>query len=344
MDTERKKLNILVAIDEVPDPIWDRFASIAQLHFVREGRAACSALTAQRFHVIFLDLHLAGIDSLELLRRCRAEKLCGAVVLTSAIPSFAYAQQGILYGVSAYLLRPLQFEELDRVLRKLRSTAGIDRQLQEAASTAVEHLRDEDAADTFLRAGKSLVSPADGTIKDIIRWRSLHEALTEAAFDRWPWLKLYHHPTEYSSLDYVQESDSEMVVNLCLRKINLLSGTLRELFPRTRNQKMEELLVFLLQSIDENLQQKEVAERCFITNSTLSTRFQRNLGMSYRDYMTILKLRRGQYLLRYTSIQPEDLAARLGYKDREHFAKLFLQRTGETLQECGRRNWGEYMI
>lgn len=344
MDTERKKLNILVAIDEVPDPVWEQFAHVSQISFVREGRDAYRALTAQRFDVVFLDLHLANMDSLELLRRIRTEKLCGAVVLTSAVPSFSYAQQGILYGVSAYLLRPLQAAEMEDVLYKLQSSTDTDRQLQAAALKAVDRLRDGDAADIFLQAGKGLIHADGRAVEDSIRWRDLYETLTNLVYHRYPWLSLYHHPTEFASLDFVQESDSEMVVNFCLRKVQLLSGALQELFPKTRNQKMEELLIFLLQSIDENVQQKEIAERCFITNSSLSTRFRRNLGLSYREYMTTLKLCRGQYLLRYTDIPAEELAAHLGYKDREHFARLFLQRTGQTLQECGRRNWGEYMI
>lgn len=135
-----------------------------------------------------------------------------------------------------------------------------------------------------------------------------------------------------------------MIINFCLRKICDLNSALRELFPVSHNQSLEDILVFLLQSVDENVQQKDVAERYFITNSTLSTRFQRNLEISYREYMTTLKIRRGQYLLQYSNIRPEELSARLGYKDREHFSKLFLQRTGQTLQEYGKKSWDGYNI
>lgn len=161
-------------------------------------------------------------------------------------------------------------------------------------------------------------------------------------FQTYPWLRLYHHPEEYSSLDYIRESDSDMVVGFCLRKLDGLSQSIRELFPIAKNPKLEELFTFLLHSIDENVQQKEVAERYFITSSTLSTRFQRGLGISYREYMTTLKLLRGQYLLQHTDIRPEDLATRLGYKDKEYFAKLFLQRTGHNLQTYRQEVWGKH--
>ena len=345
MDTGRKKLNILVAIDEVPAPLWERLTPLAKVCFAREGREAYHALTSDGFDVMFLDLNLTGMDSLELLRRVRAEKLCPTIILTSAAPSFSYAQQGILYGVAAYLLRPLNAGEVEEIVRKLQSTVGAhDPDLREAARNAAGYLRGEDAPDAFLRLGEELTGTRDTAVEQVIGWRDYYETLVELTFQRYPWLKLYHHPGQFLSLDYVRESDGQMVVNFCLRKVRCLNDTLLELFPKPSNQKLEDILTFLLQSIDENVQQKEVAERYFITNSTLSTRFQRNLGMSYREYMTVLKIRRGQYLLQYTDVQPDELAARLGYKDRDYFAKLFLQRTGQTVQEYGQKNWGEYNI
>lgn len=344
MDIEREKLNILAAIDEVPDSLWDRVKPLARVRFTREGREAYHALTTERFDLVFLDLNLTGMDSLELLRRIRAEKLCPSVILTSAASSFSYAQQGILYGVAAYLLRPLDPEEVEKAVHRLRSAAGsFDPDVREAALGTAGHLREGSAPDAFLKIGEELTA-AGTAVERSVRWRDYYEALVDLAFQRYPWLKLYHHPGQYLSLDCVRESDGQMVVNFCLRKVRSLNDALLELFPRPSNQKLEEIMAFLLQSIDRNIQQKEVAERYFITNSTLSTRFQRNLGMTYREYMTVLKIRRGQYLLQYTDVQPEELAARLGYRDREHFAKLFLQRTGQTIQEYGQKNWGEYNI
>ena len=344
MEKERKKLNILVAIDELPDSVWDQFRASARLCFAREGGEAYRLLTQEKFDVLFLDLYLTGMDSLELLRRCRTEKLCGTIILTSAVPSFSYAQQGILYGVAAYLLRPLKGQEIAEAVRKAWYVGGgADLQLEEAVEKTAGRLRNPDAAEVFLQAGRGLISVTGSAIEHSIRWRDFYTGLIDCAFRQHPWFRLYHNPVEYAAVDYIQDSDAEMVVNFCLRKVAFLHEALTELYPRT-NPKLEEILRLLLGSVDENLQQKEVADRCFITGSTLSTRFQRGLGISYREYMTRLKIARGQYLLRCTDARPEDLAARLGYKDRDYFAKLFHQRTGYTLQEYGQRNWGEYNI
>ena len=115
------KPNILVAIDEHPAPVWQAFEASAKITYVRDGLNAYQLLTEDRFDLTLIDLYLTGMDSLELLRRIwGGEHLFPRVVLTSETPSFSYAQQGILYGVTAYLLRPLQEGELQEIFDRLR--------------------------------------------------------------------------------------------------------------------------------------------------------------------------------------------------------------------------------
>ncbi len=343
MDTVRRKLNILVAIDAVPDKLWERLQVMAQVRFATDGYEAYRALASEQFDVVFLDLNLRGIDSFELLRRTRAEELCMAVVLTSESPSFSYAQQGILYGVSAYLLRPLELSEVEDVIIKIESNSGPkDRRLTEAARQSADSLREKSAPGIFLHIGDELCSSLRSDVDRRIRFCDYYSAVVDIAFQQWPWLKLYHHREEYVAHYCMEEFDEEMVKNICLRNFQQMNRDIMELFPRSEGRSMDDILTYLLKSVDENVQQKDVAERYFITNSTLSARFQRNLGMSYREYMTAVKLQRGQYLLLHTDIKPEELAARLGYKDREYFSKLFLRRTGQTVWEYGRTKCDEY--
>lgn len=337
--------NILVAIDETPDPEWEQIRPLGQLSFVREGREAYHALTGEHFDLVFIDLSLSGMDGLELLRRNRGEKLCGSIILTSSFQSFSYAQQGILYGVDAYLLRPLDMGEVAAAIRRIQSTVHTpDARLSRAVRQTWEQLQTPQASQAFLSAGQALCAECGDALKQSFRWREFYTALVDRTYTHFPWLKLYLHPEEFSTLDFVHESDSRMVVNFCQRKLTYLSQVLQELFPATSNPGMQDIMTFLLQAVDQNIPQKEVAGRYFITGSTLSTRFQRGLGITYREYMTRLKMRRGLYLLRHTDTPPETLAALLGYRDSEYFARLFHQRTGLLLQEQSRRNRADYVI
>ena len=341
METMEKQLHILVAIDELPHPVWNKFERQMKIHHVRDGMSAYRALSTENFDMCFIDLYLTRMDSFELLRRIRAEKLCRTVILTSETPSFQYAQQGILYGVTAYLLRPLEEEELIHTISSVLMARSPDHGLlQQAAQQAAIRLRQSNVAAFFQQNGMAMMQKDDTPIDQSLRWRDFYEATVQRGYQLHPWLRLYHHPEEFLRVDYIHEQDTHMVENACLRKIEQFHTAVTELLPPNANEKMEEILLFLLQNIDKNLQQKEVAEKFYVTNSTLSTRFRSQLGISYREYMTRIKIIRARYLLRFSEVSVHEIAETLGFKDRDYFAKLFLQRTGQTLQEFVEENMG----
>ena len=343
MDALGRKLNVLVAIDEAEAPVWARLSQQIEAVFARDGLSAYRALTERAFDLVLVDLYLTGMDSLALLRRIRTEKLCPSVILTSETPSFSYAQQGILNGVCAYLLRPIEASELQTVIRSILTEQSPESALiGQAAEQAVTHLRGAEAEAAFAKLGEGLLRPTDGAVEQSLRWRDFYEETIRQIYRTYSWLRLYCHPEEFSRPDFIRDRDDQMVEHFCRRKIGQLNDILLELFPVCGNRKMDEVICYLLQNIDDNVQQKEVAERFYITNSTLSTRFQNQLGISYREYMTRIKIRRAEYLLRYTNVRTRDLAGRLGYKDRDYFSKLFLQRTGKTLQEYEQTGAGNH--
>lgn len=334
-----------MAIDELPQAFWQNLKDVAEIQFVRSGKEAYRNLAGECFDLAFVDLHLTGMDGLELLRRIRSENLCDYVVLTSSVPSFSYAQQGILYDASAYLLRPLQESEVQKTVLKIFSAAADSNgHLQKAAAYVVERLRGEDAAAALAYAMVHLLPPASDEIQGCLQLRNLWLEIVNQTYLHYPWLKLYHQLNEYTSMDYVQDPDSQLLLKVCQRRVLLLSQTVLELFPVTEDPLIEQIERTLLQTVDENPQQKTIAEQFYLAGSTLSVRFQKQLGISYREYMTRLRIFRGQYLLRYTDIPVDALAGRLGYKDREHFAKLFLQRTGNPLQRPKVEKWSDFQI
>lgn len=334
-----------MAIDELPQAFWQNLKSIAEVQFVRSGTEAYRNLTSQCFDMAFVDLHLTGMDGLELLRRIHSEQLCAYVILTSSVPSFSYAQQGILSGASAYLLRPLQESEVEKtVLKMVSEAADSSGHLQKAATYVAERLRTEDAAAALAYARVHLLPTTPDEIQNCLQLRNLWLEIVNQTYLHYPWLKLYHQWNEYTTIDYVQDPDSQLLLKVCQRRVLLLSQTVLELFPVTEDSLIDKIERTLLQTVDDNPQQKTIAEQFYLAGSTLSVRFQKQLGISYREYMTRLRIFRGQYLLRYTDIPVDQLAGKLGYKDREYFAKLFLQRTGNPLHRNKGEKWSDFQI
>jgi CheY-like chemotaxis protein len=86
---------------------------------VPTGMDALELLAEIDFDLIVVDLQLAGMDGLDLIRKIRLKersaKRTPVIVLTSAV-STAEEQSVVKAGADAYLSRPVQAVDLRRVL------------------------------------------------------------------------------------------------------------------------------------------------------------------------------------------------------------------------------------
>lgn len=78
----------------------------------------------------------------------------------------------------------------------------------------------------------------------------------------------------------------------------------------------------------EPLNLEEIAQRAHMSKSTLGRCFQECFGMSPMNYLTDLRLKHAEHLLRDTKIQICDIAPRVGIEDASYFARLFRKHTG----------------
>jgi two-component system, OmpR family, response regulator len=92
---------------------------------VNTGTAADSALTAQSFDLVILDIGLPGMDGLQVLKRMRERKDATPVLILTALDGIEHRVQGLNRGADDYLVKPFSLLELDaRVRALLRRAAG----------------------------------------------------------------------------------------------------------------------------------------------------------------------------------------------------------------------------
>lgn len=101
-----------------------RFFPWEELGFeIKEGfDNGLSALQYMKEHPIDLvltDIRMPRYDGLWLIEQMRALEMHTHIVLLSAYPEFEYAKKAIQYGVDGYLLKPVDYEELIALVRKI---------------------------------------------------------------------------------------------------------------------------------------------------------------------------------------------------------------------------------
>ncbi len=88
----------------------------------RSGKKALEIYDKAQPHIVISDIKMTGMDGLELARELKKRNKDIEVILLSAYKDFEYAQKGIEYGVSNYLLKHEICEE--KLLQVLKKVSG----------------------------------------------------------------------------------------------------------------------------------------------------------------------------------------------------------------------------
>ena len=84
---------------------------------------------------------------------------------------------------------------------------------------------------------------------------------------------------------------------------------------------------------DPELQMSKVANRFNISPSHFSTVFRQEVGETFRDYLSKIRINRAKELLRTTNLKCSEVAHQSGYNDPHYFSSIFKKKTSQTPQQ-----------
>ncbi|MBO5371249.1 MAG: response regulator [Lachnospiraceae bacterium] len=80
--------------------------------------------------VLFTDIRMPGLNGIELLEEIKKKKLDTKVVLISGYAEFEYAQKALQLKAYDYLLKPIEQEQLNKVLERIKKDFMTDENLE----------------------------------------------------------------------------------------------------------------------------------------------------------------------------------------------------------------------
>lgn len=126
----------IVLADDEPQILWGMKEGIDWSSFGFEivglasnGQEALDMVKSLRPDVLISDIKMPFIDGIQLAKEIYDEFIKIKVVLFSGFDDFEYAQKAIRYGVSEYLLKPIDTHDLEDLLKRLYQT--IDEEIKE---------------------------------------------------------------------------------------------------------------------------------------------------------------------------------------------------------------------
>ncbi len=78
----------------------------------------------------------------------------------------------------------------------------------------------------------------------------------------------------------------------------------------------------------KKLSLEEVSHQAYMSSSYFSNTFHQRMGITFSEYLSILRMNCAKELLTTTSLRVYEVAERSGYEDFRHFSKMFKKHTG----------------
>ncbi len=306
--------------------IWGEPSDFIIEDVANDGIEAYRKLKEKSYDLVITEIRKTGMDGIQLLRRAKSEGLCSRIALCSKFSDFNYARQGIILGAFDYFVQPfdepLFFSMFSRIKNESHEYEAKNICYTEIIFDCFKR-RDNDIHEHINNIFNEIYSKYTNVINADKAIRNICSSLIDEVFNNYEWLDLYIEPQNFYNLDSINENNQGTYKERYCTIIGDLYNEFARLCPYADDEKIQEVILYILNNPESNLKQKDIANELHINSTYLSTVFMAHTKIRFVDYVTAIKIKRAAYLLENTQMKITDIAERLGYKDIGYFSRLF---------------------
>lgn len=144
------KIKVIIADDEpkvcvVEENIiqWQRL-NLELVGIAHDGIELLRLIEEEKPDIVVTDICMPGLSGLEIIKQVREEKINVKFIIVSGYRQFEYAHDALKYKVDDYLLKPIDAQELNDALLKLRNDILNERVLVDGGIPSVDITSDKE--------------------------------------------------------------------------------------------------------------------------------------------------------------------------------------------------------
>jgi two-component system response regulator YesN len=147
--------------------------------------------------------------------------------------------------------------------------------------------------------------------------------------ENYKWLSKFIIAQDLETVSFSIFSDLDSLKAAFVTKIDHITSLLGRLHYGTENNTMiDQVCKCVLENIDGDVSLRAVSDLIFMNKTYVSEAFKQKAGISFTEYLTIVKMERAKKLIADGRLKTYELAAMLGFRDIEYFSKLFKKHIG----------------
>lgn len=340
--------------------IWGEQTGFVVAAEANDGQDAIKKLRNRNADLVITDIRMPVVDGVELLKKIIDEGLSQCVVFLSEYTEFEYARQGLVYGAFDYIVKPVNEENVIRLLKKVKKhiekkkmekekIKNLETELEEKAEIFYSPEDVEKIIKLFKDIDVKVIEVADNLVErigatvdyDLLKveyaLKRIISVLIEALKESYVWIDKLLNISEYTDIDFSNNSSFSQVKETFLQIINELIMKIKKFeFGSEINSMIRNICKIVLEHMDTPLSIRIISDQMFLNQSYISTLYKEKTGSSLVEYITMVKMERAKILFlnsENSEIKIYEVSNKLGYKDVEYFSKSFKKYTGLTPSE-----------
>lgn len=314
----------------------------------RNGREALDYLQEEEVDLVITDIQMPVMDGITLVQNIQGLERKPEIIALSAYDNFQYAVELMRQGIRHYLLKPVEREELGKLLEQLDVEIGERNRVEERnqmfwmgqlkyllggqiQSEVEEQLlrrhfagKYENTAYVLCASPKPLKmsggDPETGFIGQlagdylyIFAQREWEESRDRLENQGVLGISGMHRGMEQLHLAYEEAIED--------RK----SALMREAVPQEEllREKMQQAIYYINGNYNRDINLAVVSNHVSMNYNVFSTCFKQHTGMNFVNYLKNLRIEEAKNLLRRTDDRIRDISHKVGYENEHHFMKTF---------------------
>ena len=321
--------------------IWNNNTGFEIIDVALNGKEALNLLNNNAYDIVITDVKVPIIDGIELLREIKKKHLSKCVIFLIEYTDFCYTRQAIILGAFDYLAKPVTEKDIIEVLN--RSKLFLDnlknkKSLEDKLDTQYEEkqiihyliMKDKSCINLFNKSVKNIYEYLEGdNYKTYLAIDRLFNNIITGVYNEFGWLHDFINKNYFENIYYQSSKDLRYYVNVYNEKILFLLNFIDRVYLQTSDDLINKIFYYILCNSKNDLKLKSIAEKFYINSTYLSNIFIKKTGISFNDYVTMIKMERARYFLYNTKLKTAEISYEVGYRDVNYFSKIFKKYYGE---------------
>ncbi len=298
-------------MEQYPSPYTDYM-------IVDTGEALRNACLQSPPDIVFSDIRMPDLSGLEAIYEIKqaVESETTNYYIISGFGEFEYAQKAIKLGIKDYILKPVRYSTIEKILMDEERNHFLGLSL-ETAWSILDERKALELSGCIQNLAASFQEGGQAFFNTLSEWKKKSEEKAIAI-----------DPAFFAKRFGKDEDDYRMQVSFLERSTSNIS----------EGSYSKDLMQRITANIDENFRNPSIgldmiADELGYSTQYLSAIFSKETGIHFSQYLTRKRLSNAKHLLNTTNLKVKDIAEMCGYSYPSYFIKVFRKETGCSPQE-----------